>query len=268
MIVQFRPFGQLAFQVSALGFGCMRLPTRKSREQIDESEATRMLHYAIDNGVSYLDSGYGYHGGNSERFLGRALKGGYRQRVRLATKLPSGEVHATSDFDRVLNEQLSRLQTDHIDCYLFHGLRRERWEHVRALGAREWVAKIKADGRIGYIGFSFHDTFDAFKYIIDDFDAWEFCQIQYNYMNEDYQAGTAGLRYAAARGLGVIVMEPLLGGRLANPPQTIRSIWDRAERLRTPQAVRTNDFRHLQSAHKPLTVRLHIDLAIRSSWTV
>ena len=231
--MKYRTLGKTGLSVSALGFGCMRFPTTAGRDAIDEPEATRMLHQAIDHGVNYLDSGYGYHGGNSERFLGRALEGGYRDKVYLATKLPCGEVNEWSDFDRVLNEQLSRLRTDHIDCYLFHGLRQERWEKVCELGAKEWVAQILQDGRIRHIGFSFHDTVEAFKYIIDDFDAWEFCQFQYNYMNETYQAGTEGLRYAAAKGLGVVVMEPLLGGRLVNPPPSIQALWDSAEQQRS-----------------------------------
>jgi len=232
--MQHRQFGKLDWKVSALGFGCMRLPTRGSREEIDDPQAMRMLHYAIDHGVNYLDTAYGYHGGNSERFLGRALRGGYRDKVGLATKLPCREVRERSDFDRLLNEQLSKLQTEHIDFYLLHGLRRERWELVRPLGVKTWLERAKADGRIGHTGFSFHDTFDALKQIIDDYQGWDFCQIQYNYMNEDYQAGTRGLQYAASKGLGVVVMEPLLGGRLVDPPPAVQALLDRAQWKRSP----------------------------------
>ena len=233
--MQYRQLGKTGLRVSALGFGCMRFPTLGGdRANIDEPEATRMLHYAIDQGVNYLDSGFGYHGGNSERLLGRALKGGYRRKVTLATKLPFREVHEASDLDRVLNEQLARLQTDHIDCYLLHGLRQVRWEGFKEFGITEWGDKVLADGRVGRLGFSFHDTLEAFKAIIDEYDGWRFCQIQYNYMNEHYQAGTEGLRYAALKGLGVVVMEPLLGGRLASPPAPVQAIWDRAPIKRSP----------------------------------
>ncbi|MBN1400141.1 MAG: aldo/keto reductase [Anaerolineae bacterium] len=224
--MQYRPFGQTGHQVSALGFGCMRLPTLGSREQVDEPEAIRMLRYAIDHGVTYFDSGYNYHGGNSERVLGKALQDGYRERVYVATKLPFNAIETAADFDRVFNDQLARLQTDHIDFYLLHGLRQVRWEGFEKLGILEWAEKAKASGRIGHFGFSFHDTLDAFKAIVDAYDGWEFCQIQYNFMNEDYQAGTEGLQYAAAHGMGVVVMEPLLGGKLANPPEQIQAIWD------------------------------------------
>ena len=231
--MEYRLFGKLDFQVSALGFGCMRLPTLGARDQIDEREAERMLYYAIDQGVNYVDTAYGYHGGNSERFLGRALnKGGYRDKIKLATKLPCGEVKEPGDFDRLLNEQLSKLQTDHIDFYLLHGLRRQRWDLVKPMDITTWLEGAKADGRIRHIGFSFHDTLDVFKEIIDDYEGWEFCQIQYNYMNEDYQAGTEGMQYAASKGLAVVVMEPLLGGRLVDPPLAVQEVWDNAEQKR------------------------------------
>lgn len=232
--MQYRQFGRLDWKVSALGFGCMRLPVLEGKSaNIDEPEATRMIHYAIDHGVNYLDTAYPYHGGNSELFLGRALKGGYRQKVRLATKLPSWLIQSAEDFDRYLNEQLMKLQTAHVDFYLLHGLNKERWPRLRDLGVREWAQKAIADGRIGAIGFSFHDSYEVFKTIVDEFD-WTFCQIQYNYMDIENQAGTKGLRYAAAKGLAVVVMEPLLGGKLVDPPEPIQQIWEAAPRRRTP----------------------------------
>jgi predicted aldo/keto reductase-like oxidoreductase len=233
--MKYRRFGKLDWQVSALGFGCMRLPVIDGEHSnIDEPEATKMLHYAIDHGVNYLDSAYGYHGGNSERFVGRALKGGYREKVKLATKLPCWKVEAAEDFDRLLNEQLEKLQTDHIDFYLLHALREESWAKVRDLGVRDWAGKAIADGRIGRIGFSFHDKYEVFQEIIDAYDGWTFCQIQHNYMDIENQAGTKGLRYAASKGLAVVIMEPILGGRLVNPPQPIQDLWDTAARKRTP----------------------------------
>ena len=228
--MNYRRFGKLDWQASALGFGCMRLPTvGGDRSQIDEALATRMVRYAIDHGVSYLDTAYPYHGGESERFLGRALQDGYRERVRLATKLPVRMVERTEDFDRFLNEQLAKLQTEQIDYYLFHGLRAPRWQTVQELGLLREAERALADGRIRYLGFSFHDTFEVFREILDGYDGWTFCQFQYNYMNEDYQAGTAGLKYAAAKGLATVIMEPLLGGKLANPPAPIQALWDSAQ---------------------------------------
>ena len=228
--MNYRRFGKLDWQASALGFGCMRLPTvGGDRSQIDEALATRMVRYAIDHGVSYLDTAYPYHGGESERFLGRALQDGYREKVRLATKLPVRMVERTEDFDRFLNEQLAKLQTEQIDYYLFHGLRAPRWQTVQELGLLREAERALADGRIRYLGFSFHDTFEVFREILDGYDGWTFCQFQYNYMNEHHQAGTAGLEYAAAKGLATVIMEPLLGGKLANPPPPIHALWDSAQ---------------------------------------
>ncbi len=231
----YRTFGPLDWKVSALGFGCMRLPTRgEDRSNIDEPEATKMLHYAIEHGLNYIDTAYPYHGGNSERFVGRALKGGYREKVRLATKLPCWLVQAAGDFDRFLNEQLDKLQTDHVDFYLLHNLHGRVWPRMRDLGVLEWAEKAVADGRIGHLGFSFHDEYEVFKEIVDAYDRWTFCQIQYNYMDVEKQAGSKGLRYAASRGLAVVVMEPLQGGRLVNPPQPIQNLWNTAAKTRLP----------------------------------
>jgi len=227
--MQYRKFGQLDWSVSALGFGCMRLPTHGAPADINESEATRMVYHAIDQGVNYIDTAYTYHGSQSELFVGRILKAsGYRQRVRLATKLPCWEVKCAQDFDRLLNEQLGKLQTDHIDFYLLHALNKGRWHEMRDLDVLEWADKAIASGRIGHLGFSFHDDYDAFQEIVDATDRWTFCQIQYNYMDIENQAGTRGLQYAAAKGLAVVIMEPLLGGRLVNPPAPVQSLWDAA----------------------------------------
>jgi len=231
--MQYRTFGKLSWKSSALGFGCMRLPTiGGDSSQIDEEEATRMLRYGIDHGVNYLDTAYPYHGGNSERLVGRALQDGYRDRVKLATKLPTWAVEGTDDFHRFLDEQLEKLQTDHVDFYLFHGMRVPRWEIIQKYGLLEQAERALADGRIKHLGFSFHDSYEFFKEVIDGYDNWAMCQIQYNYMNEDHQAGTKGLEYAAARGLAVVVMEPLLGGKLANPPQSVQALWDTAAHQR------------------------------------
>ena len=177
--MQYRTFGELDWQPSALGFGAMRLPViDNDAAKIDEPEATHMIRYAIDCGVNYVDTAYTYHGGNSERLVGQALKGGYREKVKLATKMPCWKIETRDDFDRVLDEQLDKLATKHIDFYLLHALDEDRWRKVRDLGVREWSKKPIADGRIGYLGFSFHDTYPVFEEILDAHD-WAFCQIQY-----------------------------------------------------------------------------------------
>jgi uncharacterized protein len=231
----YRPFGRTGLQVSALGFGCMRLPVvDRQREKIDMPLATNMLHYAIEHGVNYVDTAFPYHGlsfsepGNSEVFVGQALQGGYRDKVYIATKLPVWIVESREDMDRILDGQLERMQTDHVDCYLMHGLNGKVWPKMVELGAIDFLNKAKADGRIGYAGFSFHDDPPAFAPIVDGY-AWDFCQIQYNYMDVKVQAGEAGLAYAAAKGMGVIVMEPVKGGLLATAPPPIQALWDTAD---------------------------------------
>ena len=213
--MRYRQFGRCGFEVSALGFGCMRLPcVGGDQSAIREDEAVRMIRYAIDEGVNYVDTAYGYHGGNSEKLVGRALASGYRDRVKLATKLPVWLCKSHDDFDRLLGEQLQRLATDHIDCYLLHSLDSKSWSRARDMGVLEFLAKQMDLGRIRYAGFSFHDSYEAFTGIVDAFD-WDFCQIMLSYVDVEYQAGLAGLRYASSHGLAVVVMEPLRGGKLA-----------------------------------------------------
>jgi predicted aldo/keto reductase-like oxidoreductase len=210
----------------------MRLP-RTEDDKIDEAEAERMVKYAIENGVNYFDTAYDYHNGESERFLGRILKDGWREKVRLVTKLPCWHVNEERDFDRLFNEQLEKLQTDHLDAYLLHALNKGSWEKVYRVGVLDWLRKLKSSQRVGAVGFSFHDNFEVFKAILDAND-WDVCQIQYNYMNETEQAGTHGLKYAASLGVGVVIMEPLLGGKLATPPGVVRKIWETGTRSISP----------------------------------
>lgn len=235
-VMHYRHFPKIADrEVSALGFGCMRLPTLgKDPAAIDEPAFDAMLVAAAESGVNYLDTAYVYHNGRSESALGAALdRTGLRDRFTLATKSPVWLAKDRGDWDRFLDEQLGRLRAERIDFYLLHALGRERWDRVRRLGALEALQQAKADGRIGHIGFSFHDSLDAFKEIIDGFPGWEFCQVQFNYVDTDYQAGGEGIAYAAARSIGVIVMEPLRGGALANPPPAVRALLSRHPTPRT-----------------------------------
>jgi len=234
--VEYRQFGKLDWKGSVLGFGAMRLPVIDGKmASINEEETRKMVRYAIEHGVNYIDTAFPYHEGQSERCIGRILQDGYRDRVKLATKLPSWLIHAPDDFDRYLNKQLDRLQTERIDFYLLHGLNRTFWTHLRDMGVLRWAECAIADGRIGHLGFSFHDDFPIFKEIVDGYDYWTMCQIQYNYMDEEFQAGTRGLRYAHSKGLAVVVMEPLRAGRLARPPEKVAKVWANAPAHGTPQ---------------------------------
>jgi predicted aldo/keto reductase-like oxidoreductase len=236
----YRKFGKTNEMVSALGFGCMRLPIiGNDPTNIDEEKATEMVRYAIDAGVNYVDTAYPYHGtgfthgGASELFVAKALKNGYRQRVKLATKLPSWLIKTRADMDKYLNEQLERLETDTIDFYLVHSLNENVWPVLKENGISEFLEQAIKDGRIKYAGFSFHDQIGLFKEIVDYYD-WSFCQIQYNYLDEKYQAGTEGLVYAAKKGLGITIMEPLRGGNIVNLPQEAKDMIDQADVKRTP----------------------------------
>jgi hypothetical protein len=236
--MQYRKSGNLEWKLSALGFGCMRLPTKDGQRlspNIVEDEAIRMIRHAIDSGVNYVDTAYPYHSGQSEIVLGKALLNDYREKVNLATKLPVWMVESPDDFDRLLGEQLQKLQTNHIDFYLFHALNKSRWHDiVLKHKLLDKAAAAKADGRIRYIGFSFHDDYESFEEIVNGTDLWDFCQIQYNYMDTENQAGTRGLKLAASKGLAVVVMEPLLGGRLVDPPKDVREAMEAFHVKRTP----------------------------------
>ena len=238
--MQYRNFGKTGRRHSPLGFGMMRLKKNADGE-IDQEWVNTTLRRAIDAGLNYVDTAYVYPG--SEAATGIALSGGYREKVTLASKMPVARLTCEEDFERILDEELQRLQSDHIDCYLLHALSRERWENfVIKYNVLSHMEKAKADGKIRHIGFSFHDSLDTFKMILDAYDGWEFCQIQLNYLDVNYQAGLAGLEYAASKGLGVVIMEPLRGGRLADVPEDVAAmlpaspvesaldfLWDRKE---------------------------------------
>jgi predicted aldo/keto reductase-like oxidoreductase len=232
--MKYRSFGRLGKEISALGFGAMRLPTRGDGNEVDEDLAVCLMRAAFDGGVNYVDTAYPYHGGTSEPIVARALRDGYREKVYLATKMPVWLVEKTRDFDRFLDTQLQKLDTDRIDFYLLHNLQRHSWSKMKNLGVLRWGERARADGRIGWFGFSFHDSYEVFQRILDEYSEWSFCQIQYNYINEEVQAGTRGLMLAASRNLAVVVMEPLLGGSLADPPQNVRNVLASASPSRTP----------------------------------
>ncbi|HEY3426069.1 MAG TPA: aldo/keto reductase [Negativicutes bacterium] len=240
-ILLYRKYGKTNEQVSVLGFGCMRLPIiGGDQTNIDEEKAIKMIRHSIDEGVNYVDTAYPYHGtgmakgGASELLVAKALKDGYRERVKLATKLPSWLIKTRADMDKYLNEQLERLETDTIDFYLVHTLNLRTWPILKAAGITEFLDQAIKDGRIKYAGFSFHERVGLFKEIVDSYD-WSFCQIQYNYLDENYQAGKEGLEYAAKKGLGIAIMEPLRGGKLAeNLPEEALSLFRQADVKRTP----------------------------------
>ncbi len=234
--MHYRTFGKTGWQVSVLGFGAMRLPVINGEQgKIDEPEAIRMIRYAFDNGVNYIDSAYLYHAGESEKVVGKALKDGYREKVRVATKLPVRAVEKPEDPDRILNEQLQKLDIDTIDFYLFHGLNKDGWEAVKKFDLLNWAEKQIAAKKIASIGFSFHDDFDAFKTILDGYDNWALAQVQYNFMDWHEQAGQKGVKYAAEKGIPIVVMEPLRGGLLAKePPKPVADMWATADRKQEP----------------------------------
>jgi uncharacterized protein len=241
IIMLYREMGQTGEKVSILGFGCMRLPIKGSYVHIDVEKASKLLDYALDHGINYLDTAYPYHGistsqgGNSEIFLGEYLsEKGRREEVHLATKLPTWLLEDEKDMENLLTEQLQRLQTDYIDFYLLHSLKEKQWFHLEDLGVLEFLDSAVADGRIKYTGFSSHDQTEFVKELVDSYN-WDMCQIQYNYLDENIQAGKGGLQYAADKGLGVAIMEPLKGGVLANfVPTEVQEIWDESQFERKP----------------------------------
>ena len=237
----YRKLSKTGIDLSILGFGCMRLPTLDHKpEKIDYPKAAQLLHYAIDHGVNYVDTAYFYHSavfgqrGESEPFVGEALSGGWRKKVHLATKMPLFYLKQKEQMDTFLEEQLERLKTDYLDFYLLHGLDGETWDKMKNLGVREFMDKKKAEGKFRFPAFSFHGQAKDFIRICDEYD-WTFAQIQYNYMDTDFQAGYKGLKYAADKGIGIVVMEPLKGGKLAQKlPSEMMSVINESSIKRSP----------------------------------
>ena len=212
--------GSLGWDVSALGFGAMRFPVDKDF-QIKEEESIQMIRYAINHGVNYIDTAYPYHGGRSEVIVGKALQNGYREKVRLTTKLPIWLIRRPNHFERYLKRQIDRLQTNP-DIYLFHGLNKPRFKKIKDLNLIKNMENARDNGLFKYIGFSFHDSYDVFKEIVDSYQ-WDCCQIQLNYLDINYQAGIKGLDYAGEKDIAVIIMEPIRGGKLAIPNDDLES---------------------------------------------
>lgn len=232
--MNYRKMGSLDWEVSALGMGCMRMPKRRlNRLRADTDESIELIRYAIDKGINYFDSGWLYHMGDSEKILGQALRDGYREKIHLVTKLPTFLVRKTEDFDKYFKAQLERLQTDHLDVYMLHALNRDWFEKSKRLGLFKKLEQAKENGLIRHIGFSFHDTLPVFKEIIDYYD-WDVAQIQYNYIDTGIQATTEGLDYAHQKGIAMVIMEPVKGGALANPPKEALAVMRKAKNQRTP----------------------------------
>ena len=231
--MQYRTFKKINRDVSLLGVGTMRLPTSEDGS-VNEPEAIKIIRTAIDSGVNYVDTAYGYHDGESEKVVGKALRDGYREKVLLADKMPIWLAKDEAAMREIFYTQLDRLDTDCIDLYLVHNVNAPIWRRAKKLNLMAFLEEMKVQGRIKHIGFSFHDSLDFFKEVLEEY-PWEFCQIQLNFMDKDFQAGVEGLKYAADKGLDVVIMEPLKGGRLTDMiPPTIQKLWDTAAVKRPP----------------------------------
>ena len=214
--MQYREYGKLGFKVSTFGMGCMRLPSSvddKGNKTIHREEAIKMIRYAADHGVNYFDSAHVYFDGDCDRLLGEALSGGYRERVKVVSKIPPGHVNSEEDFFRILDEQLEKLQTDHLDVLLAHNLGKESFAHLKKINMVSMMEKAKAQGKIKAIACSFHDDFDTYKEVIDYY-PWDMSQIQMNILDVNNQATVEGMKYAAGKGIAIVIMEPLRGGSL------------------------------------------------------
>ena len=218
--MELRKMEKLGIETSLLGFGCMRFPTN-AEGKIDREKAQAMLDKAIAAGVNYIDTAYPYHNGESELFVGEALKKYDRASYYLATKLPVWFVKSVEDVDKYFNEQLEKLQTDYVDFYLLHAMGLSRWKEMVELGVVERLEELKAEGKIRYLGFSFHDSYEAFEEMLCARD-WDFCQIQLNYMDTNEQAGMKGYKLAEERNIPLVIMEPIKGGMLVNYGEDIK----------------------------------------------
>lgn len=228
--MQYRNFGKTGISISSLGIGTKRLPTTidgNGRISVDKDKSTEIIRKAIDSGINYIDSAYSYYDGEAEKMLGSALMNGYREKVYIATKCPLWLIKSPEDFDRILDEQLERLQVDYIDFYMFHSMNSINWNDV-VLTYRllDKMDEAKKSGKIRFVGFSYHDNYDMFETALRIYD-WDFCQIQMNYLNYDKEATFEGMQLAYSKGIGIVVMEVLAEGKLANPPVNVaNTLWD------------------------------------------
>ena len=224
--MKYRKFGKLGIEGSAFGLGCMRFNgNAKGDSVIDEEKAIKLIRQAIDGGVTYLDTAYVYLDKTSEVVLGKALLDGYRDKVTIATKMPIEAVHNYEEMEALLDTELKKLQTDHIDFYLMHGIDKGKWERFKSIGADKFFEDKKKEGKIRFKCFSFHGSYEDFEYIIKDYD-WDMVQIQYNFMDINNQAGEKGLKLAGELGIPVVIMEGLLGGKLAKAPSNVQALYD------------------------------------------
>lgn len=235
IIMQYVPFGSHGMDVSRLGFGMMRLPTRKEGENevIDRERAIALVRRGIDGGITYVDTAYGYHRGESEIVTGLALKDGYRERVTLTTKLPPWEVKEEKDLNRLLDEQLKKLDQPYVDFYILHAMDQGNYDKLCAFHYKDFLKQALKDGRIRHTGFSFHDKKEVFLHILHDFDQWGMAQIQYNYLDDQEQATEEGLKEAGRMGVPIVVMEPLRGGALAKAPANVAEMMESFEKKRS-----------------------------------
>ena len=231
----YRKLGSTGEKVSILGLGCMHLPVMNGQyNKVDTDKSISLIQKAIDSGINYIDTAYPYHNGQSETVIGDALRGGYREKVFIADKLPSWLIQKRTDMDQYLEKQLERLQTNQIDFYLLHSVKEDYWSNLKSLGVLEFLDDAVEDGRIKYTGFSFHGELELFFDVIDSYN-WDMCQVQYNLVDKDYQAGKEGIRYASSQGVGVVIMEPLRGGTLVKKiPPEVQELWDEADVKRSP----------------------------------
>ena len=230
--MQYRTMPKSNDKLSILGYGCMRLPTRaggQTSRLIDKDKALKQIRGAIDAGVNYLDTGWPYHLGASESFLGEyVLKDGYREKVYIATKLPCLFINKKDRIEKIFNKQLEKLQVDYIDYYLMHSLNGPAWDKMLSMEIIDFMDKIKREGKVRHLGFSFHGKYEDFVRIVDGYD-WDLAQVQFNILDENYQAGIKGIKYASDKGLGIIAMEPLRGGVLVGKiPKEIQKIYEEA----------------------------------------
>jgi predicted aldo/keto reductase-like oxidoreductase len=242
--MKYRKFSnRIDFKPSALGFGLMR-PPMTADNKVDDDEAVKIIRYAIDNGVNYLDTAYVYFGGDNERLMAKVLKDGYRDKVKITSKMPMWNIKEEKDLDVFFNESLDRMEVEKIDFYLFHSLGAHSLEMFEKYNLFQWAEKKKSEGKIDYIGFSFHDKAPVLKQIIDLYDRWDFCMVQFNLVDIKEQMPLEYLQYAKSKDVGVIIMEPLRGGQLTTSiPPKIQELWEKMAKLYN--SIETNPAKYL-----------------------